>query len=309
MAKTYWTKESLKRKSFLWHPQYVEHYFTPLLKPKENEIYLDAGCGFSPLGIALFPYLLPAGKVIGIDHDQEIINEAQKYALQHGWSNYLDFRVDDVNHINFPDEFFDAVLCQQLLVNVSNPTAVLLEMKRVCKIEHGRILIVENSNFGAFVVHPELSTGENLHLSQIYQKIITLGKAAFEDGDTSLGSKLGVLLKKIGLFDIYTTYLIPPVPEQNFSYLNNQPEEIEKYERQQEHLLEIFGLWAEKLIPKHLKEAEWLFFKEKVFLEKFNIHALRSQEPMIQLVHPLSVAVGWVSSQPRDQFIDLKLSL
>ncbi|MFW9930310.1 MAG: methyltransferase domain-containing protein [Candidatus Thorarchaeota archaeon] len=303
----YWTISSLKLKAKMWDPFFIQYKLLPLLKPKKNENYLDCGCGFSPLGNALINFILPNGTIFGIDNNIEYINEAKKDVKEKKMSERLLFKFGEATNLEFEDQSFDASFCQQLLVNTNHPEKILKEMIRVTKKDNGRIMAVENSNLGAFIHHPKFNVIENQKLTNIYQKIILLGKSAYDSGDTSLGSKLSILFQNLGLYDVYSEYIFPHVPEQNYHLLNSSDINFKnEYINQQFHLQKIFELWANKIIPDYLSEEDWKFFLEKVFLEKYNEKALNDKREMIQFVHPLTLSIGWLKKQFHEEFISFK---
>ena len=307
MGKTkYWNLDTLKAKTHMWTSELTGAYLLPFLIPKQNEHYLDVGSGFSPLGHALYKHILPLGKIIGIDHDHEIVAEANKFAKEMNRNKNLSFKYGDVYSLDFPDDRFDAVICQQLLVNLENPKKAISEMIRVSKKESGRILVIENSNLGSFIHHPALSTEDNIILTNIFQKILMLGKEKHEQGNTSIGSKIYQLMIEAGLQNVQSQYLIPIIPEINFLNLNRDLKSSAVYFKQHEEKSKIFKLWAHELLPKQLSEKEWEFFYQKVFDKKYIENAFQNNLPLIQLVHPYSVTVGWLKKQPKTQFLNIE---
>ena len=304
----YWNIDTLKAKTHMWSPELTNTYLIPFIKPKPNDQYLDVGSGFSPLGHALYKHILPSGKIIGIDNDQNMVTEANNFTKTMNLDKFMTFKQGDANSLDFQDNSFDAVMCQQLLVNLKEPENTILEMIRVSKKATGRLLIVENSNLGSYIHHPSLANKDNIKLTNIYQKILILGKEKHEKGDTSLGSKIYELMNKCGLHNVYSQYIVPKIPELNYLYLKNDSKSIEAFSKQQTYQIEIFKYWAEKLIPNYLSNEDWDFFEEKLKNEEYNANAMKKNLPLIQIVHAYSITIGWLKKQPLTQLIDIELN-
>jgi methyltransferase OMS1 len=82
------------------------------------------------------------------------ITDASKSMLQHALEVFreyrqnfqgkkVDFRLEDCQRLGFRDNAFDTVVDTFGLCSQSNPTAAVMEMKRVCQ-KHGRILFLEH---------------------------------------------------------------------------------------------------------------------------------------------------------------------
>ena len=97
--------------------------FLPAVRGK----LLDAGCGESP-----YRFLLPENKIdyFGID-----IARADAFDCRR-----TDIALFDGKRIPFDDEFFDAVLCTEVLEHVEDPQTFLSEIHRVLKPD-GKALI------------------------------------------------------------------------------------------------------------------------------------------------------------------------
>ena len=93
---------------------------------------LDVATG---TGAALLPAARRVGKeghVTGIDLSQAILQEAKRAARAEGLTN-IELRKMDAEHLEFPDQTFDIVLCAFGLFLFPDMEAALREMYRVCK--------------------------------------------------------------------------------------------------------------------------------------------------------------------------------
>jgi ubiquinone/menaquinone biosynthesis C-methylase UbiE len=103
-------------------------FLLPYLKLSHH--ILDVGCGPGTITSG-FAVHVPQGSVTGIDLSPDIILQAQLRA--DGVSNVTFQKGDVVSGLNFDDETFDVVFCNQVLAYISDPVQALREMRRVCK--------------------------------------------------------------------------------------------------------------------------------------------------------------------------------
>jgi len=120
-------------------------FLLPHLRPGLR--LLDVGCGPGTITADLADLVAP-GPVIGLDRAPEVVAAAA--AGQH--RSNLAFVVGDAYAVGVPDETFDVVYAHQVLQHVSDPVAVLRELRRVCR--PGGVVAARDSDYGAFVWSP-----------------------------------------------------------------------------------------------------------------------------------------------------------
>jgi phosphatidylethanolamine/phosphatidyl-N-methylethanolamine N-methyltransferase len=98
---------------------------------------LDVGVG---TGICL-PRYTRASAVIGIDLSEPMLSRARKRVAELGLTNIERLAVMDAEHLEFPDESFDAVVAQYVVNTVPSPETVLSELARVLK-PGGEIILI-----------------------------------------------------------------------------------------------------------------------------------------------------------------------
>ncbi len=87
-------------------------------------------------------------KCYGIDKNKERIRTSKQLCLQRGL--HVNFSCGDVQKLDFPDNFFDYIICFDLLEHVPNMKRTLNEFSRILKPKGRLILEAETSDrFGA----------------------------------------------------------------------------------------------------------------------------------------------------------------
>jgi ubiquinone/menaquinone biosynthesis C-methylase UbiE len=100
---------------------------------------LDVACG---RGAVLFPTaeaVGTAGSVIGIDLAQGMVEQTSRDAANRGLSN-VEVRQMDAEHLEFPDSFFDAIVCGFAIFFFPQLDRALMEFRRTLK-PGGRIAV------------------------------------------------------------------------------------------------------------------------------------------------------------------------
>ena len=98
----------------------------------DNPVCLDIGSGTGISSFELSEKINNKGTIIGVDISPSMIQVAQTNASQRGYDN-IEFRVGDAEQLDFPDSFFDLVLCNMTLHYLPNKKKALTEMHRVLK--------------------------------------------------------------------------------------------------------------------------------------------------------------------------------
>jgi len=88
---------------------------------------LDVACGTGSLARAAQLETGLAGKVVGLDLSEKMLESARRY------SRLVDWQLGDAAAMPFERNRFDRVLCQFSLMFIANRVATIREMLRVCK--------------------------------------------------------------------------------------------------------------------------------------------------------------------------------
>ena len=86
---------------------------------------LDVACGTGILARTALARVGPMGRVSGLDLNEGMLTVAR------GLSMDIEWRQGDAEHLPFPDDSFDVVLCQSALMFFPDATRALREMARV----------------------------------------------------------------------------------------------------------------------------------------------------------------------------------
>ncbi|MBI2263950.1 MAG: class I SAM-dependent methyltransferase [Armatimonadetes bacterium] len=135
----YVTYLDISRRQIERHYQEFIPLFLDFIGMQRKSKILDAGCGLGFIGRLLERYF-PDGTIYGVDIEKELIVRARKLNKELG--SRVKLEVQDVNHLRFPKNSFDLVICQSLLINLPNPKDALKQMIQVTR-PGGRVVVVE----------------------------------------------------------------------------------------------------------------------------------------------------------------------
>ena len=167
-------------------------FFIPHLTPAMR--VLDCGCGPGTISVGL-AQIVAQGQVVGIDREEAELEQAHRYAQQHGAAN-VEFRVANVYEIPFPDASFDAVLAHAVLQHLADPMRALQEMHRVLK--PGGLIGVREEDRDADLIYP-LPPG----LKQAHDLLMRLWSQA--GGDPYFPKRYRAVLREAGFTRIHMT--------------------------------------------------------------------------------------------------------
>ena len=120
-----------------------------LLKPKNPQTILDVATGTGDLAIELTK--LKPQSVVGIDIAADMLKVGKQKVKKRGLFPLVTLEVGDSEHIQYPDNYFDAVTVAFGVRNYENLNKGLKEMHRVMKPE-GMVVILEFSKPHTFPV-------------------------------------------------------------------------------------------------------------------------------------------------------------
>jgi ubiquinone/menaquinone biosynthesis C-methylase UbiE len=124
-------------------------YLLGLLKPGMR--LLDVGCGPGTITSELAQRVAP-GAVLGVDVDEAVLDEAERFAARQAASN-LSFAAGDFRALRLPGQSFDVVHAHQVLQHLRDPVGALAEMRRLAA--PGAIVAVRDCDYSAFAWAPD----------------------------------------------------------------------------------------------------------------------------------------------------------
>jgi 2-polyprenyl-3-methyl-5-hydroxy-6-metoxy-1,4-benzoquinol methylase len=103
-------------------------YVKLFLDLKQDDMFLDAGCGFGF-------FTLYAGTIVneavGIDLQDWVLKSATRTKERLKMKN-VNFKCASLYHLPFPDNFFNKVLCAEVMEHILYPEQAVQELSRVC---------------------------------------------------------------------------------------------------------------------------------------------------------------------------------
>jgi len=113
-----------------------------MLDAKRGETILDVGCGNAR---DILPLVRAGGKVVGVDLSEGMIEQARTELAAAGVRDVA-LQVGDTTALNFPAEFFDKILCSEVIEHVPDADLAIQEMFRVLKPGGALVISTPNRN-------------------------------------------------------------------------------------------------------------------------------------------------------------------
>lgn len=122
---------------------------------------LDVGCGPATDTISLAQHVGPTGRVVGVDHDPEMVATAQQKAEEAGVAAYVEHRQADALNLPFEDNTFHACHSERLFQHLAQPERALQEMVRVTR-PGGYVVVRDADWYTKSVDTPHIETEQKL---------------------------------------------------------------------------------------------------------------------------------------------------
>ena len=112
------------------------------LNPEEGERILDIACGVGELSLKI---ARRGGEVYGIDTSEAAIKFANR--LSERAKIACEFKIGDAEHLPYPDDNFDKIVCSSSLEHFNDDNQALQEMRRVLKPKGKVVLTVDSLTY------------------------------------------------------------------------------------------------------------------------------------------------------------------
>lgn len=185
-----------------WHADYLA-LLASRLRVREARAVLEVGTGQGHFARAWAPHLAPGFAFTGVDREARSLAVARErcdaFARERGLDGTFTFVEGAAEALPFPDDTFDMVLCQTLLIHLRDPRAGFDEMVRVCR-PGGLVLAVEPNNLAGLqrltLAGPDVDAAAQLR-EAVFALRCTRGKAALGLGDNNFGARLPTLFASL----------------------------------------------------------------------------------------------------------------
>lgn len=121
---------------------------------KEGDHILDVGCGIGLQALSMAKLAGPKGRVVGTDISSSMVEIAKSRTA--GSNLPLEFYIADALAQPFPDQSFDCLRTERVLMYIKDTPAVLAEFKRLLK-PGGRIVIFDFDWDAMVIAHRDMA--------------------------------------------------------------------------------------------------------------------------------------------------------
>jgi ubiquinone/menaquinone biosynthesis C-methylase UbiE len=194
------------QRDFWWHRDFLDLMATRW-RLYEAASLADIGCGQGHWSRLLYPYLRAPARLAGIDREPRWVTEAAqnfRRAFPHVALDQFTFVEGDATKIPLPDNSFDVVTCQTVLMHLERPMDALREMLRVLR-PGGLLVWVEPNNLWNFLAFTSLTAAEPVEtIVRRFEFWLRYhrGKVVTGHGDHTIGDLLPGYFAQLGLGEI-----------------------------------------------------------------------------------------------------------
>lgn len=160
---------------------------------------LDVGCGAGHWGQRIATLLPEGAEVVGVDHEPAFLVSAAKRAAQR--PHTFEYLPAPAEALPFPDDSFDLVTCQTVLMHVADAGVAVAEMVRVTR-PGGLVLAAEPNNMANALSNRVATPGVGQDVIDrlfAFEHHVLRGKLALGHGDGVVGERLPRYFAEAGL--------------------------------------------------------------------------------------------------------------
>ncbi|GDX82533.1 hypothetical protein LBMAG42_43440 [Deltaproteobacteria bacterium] len=161
---------------------------------------LDVGSGAGHWSQVIASMVAGDATLVGVDREPKWVQVATERAAAAGFAQRFRYVEGSGESLPFPDDSFDLVTCQTVLIHCPDPRAVLAEMIRVTK-PGGRVLVAEPNNLTGPMLSPYALTMPVEELLTLVELEVRCerGKSGLGEGNNSYGELVPGLFAAAGL--------------------------------------------------------------------------------------------------------------
>ena len=205
-----------EQRDFWWNRDFLD---LMALRWRLNEAssLADIGCGLAHWSRLLYPYLRPPARLAGVDREPRWVVEAPQHfcrAFPKVASDLISFHQGDATRLPLPDNSFDVVTCQTLLMHLPQPLEALREMLRILR-PGGLLICVEPNNLWNYLAFTSLTEDEPVEvLVRRFEFWLRQhrGRMVAGRGNHSIGDLLPGYFGQLGLREIAVYQADRPAP-------------------------------------------------------------------------------------------------
>jgi len=133
-------------RKYEYEPEFIPFICKWLCPTKSYSVIVDIGCGSGYFTRIIAGCLKKKGKVVGIDADRRLVQEAEKICQRKRVSN-IHFKEGNIWKIPLKSNYADLVVSHVVLSNIPRQFDAILEMKRIAKIG-GKVAVIDSAKGG-----------------------------------------------------------------------------------------------------------------------------------------------------------------
>jgi ubiquinone/menaquinone biosynthesis C-methylase UbiE len=205
-----------EQRDFWWNRDFLD-LMAKRWRLHEASSLADIGCGLAHWSRLLYPYLRQPAQLAGVDRELRWVAEAPQHfrrAFPKVAPELSSFHRADATRLPLPDNHFDVVTCQTVLMHLPQPLEALREMLRILH-PGGLLICVEPNNLWNYLNFTSLTEDEPVEvLVRRFEFWLRQhrGRMAAGRGNHSIGDLLPGYFGQLGLQDINVYQADRPAP-------------------------------------------------------------------------------------------------
>ncbi len=266
------------QRDFWWHHDFLD-LMAMRWRLREAASLADIGCGQGHWSRLLHPYLRTPACLTCVDREPRWVTEAERNfrrAFPDAAAEQLKCLTGDATAIPLPDNSYDVVTCQTVLMHLERPRIALREMLRILR-PGGLLICVEPNNLWNYLAFTSLTAAEPVEkLVRQFEFWLRYhrGKIAAGQGDHTIGDLLPGYFAELGLSEIAVHQsdragaLFPPyeTPAQRATMAQLQQWQASAtgpWDREEVHRCVLLGGGTEEMFERGFQEVREKFAQEQ----------------------------------------------